>query len=156
MDKIEYIDLSEINESDIIELMNNEIVGKQLPLLDSEFSLDDCRNFLSAKKKMWNDHGYGPWAFVINGEFAGWGGIQPEQGEADFALVLNPKFWGWGRKIFNKTKDIAFNQMNLKSITILFPPSRMNARAINRLGFIEEDGIIIEGEIFKRFRLQNL
>lgn len=45
--------------------------------------------------------------------------------------------------------------MKLKSITILFPPSRKNAKAITRLGFIEENNVKIDGEIFKRFRLKN-
>lgn len=155
MDEVNFAQLSEIDERDIIELMNDEIVGKQLPLLGDSFSRDDYREFLNAKQHMWNEHGYGPWAFIINGEFAGWGGLQPEHGEADFALVLHPKFWGWGRKIYNKTKDIAFNQMKFNSITILFPPSRKNARAINRLGFMEEDKIEIDGEIFKKYRLKN-
>ncbi len=155
MAEIEFVHLSEINEKDIIELMNNEIVGKQLPLLVDGFSMDQCLEFLTAKKKMWDEHGYGPWAFIINGEFAGWGGLQPEQGEADFALVLHPDFWGWGKRIYNKTKDIAFNQMKLSSITILFPPSRTNLGAISRFGFIEEIEVNIEGEAFKRFRLKN-
>ena len=53
---------------------------------------------------MWDEHGYGPWAFIINGEFAGWGGLQPEQGEADFALVLHPDFWGWEKGFIIKPK----------------------------------------------------
>ena len=104
MAEIKFVHLGEIDEARIIELMNNELVGKQLPLLANGFSVQNCRDFLKAKKQLWDDNGYGPWAFLINNEFAGWGGLQAEQGDADFALVLHPKFWGWGRKIFNKIK----------------------------------------------------
>lgn len=153
MDEIEFVHLSEIDEATIIELMNNDEVGKLLPLLQGGFTAADCKAFVKAKTLLWDVHGFGPWAFVINDEFAGWGGIQPEQGEADFALVLHPNFWGWGRKIFNRIKEQAFNEMQLGSMTILFPPTRTNSRAIMRYGFIADGQMEIDGEIFLKFRL---
>ncbi|PCI84640.1 MAG: GNAT family N-acetyltransferase [Hyphomicrobiales bacterium] len=153
MDEIEFVPLSEIDEAAIIELMNNEEVGKLLPLLQGGFSAADCKAFVNAKTQLWVEHDFGPWAFVIEGEFAGWGGIQPEQGEADFALVLHPNFWGWGRKIFNKIRDQAFNEMNRDSMTILFPPTRTNSRAIMRYGFVADGQMEVGGEIFLKFRL---
>lgn len=153
MENIRFVQLDEIEEEQIIDLMNNEQVGKQLPLLVEGFSAESCHVFLKAKRQLWDEHGFGPQAILINGGFAGWGGLQPEHGEADFALILHPKFWGWGRKIFNKIKVQAFNQMNLKTITILLPPSRPNSKAITRLGFIEDGQLTVNGELFTRFRL---
>ena len=153
MDEIRFVHLYKVKEEEIISLMNNELVGKQMPLLANGFSAESCRMFLKEKKKLWDEHGFGPWAFLINGAFAGWGGLQPEQGEADFGLVLHPKYWGWGRKIFNVVKEQAFNQMNLNSITVLLPPSRPNSKAITRLGFIEDGKTTVDGEVFMRFRL---
>ncbi|MBL1404356.1 MAG: hypothetical protein COC00_000090, partial [Rhizobiales bacterium] len=94
MDTLSFVHLSDIEENQIIELMNNQKVGEQLPLLSNSFSVENCRDFLKEKQKIWDTHGYGPWAFLINGKFAGWGGLQPEHGDADFALVLHPKYWG--------------------------------------------------------------
>lgn len=156
MNEIEFVHLSEIDEQDIIELMNNDEVGKLLSLLQGGFTAADCKAFVKAKTQLWDAHGFGPWAFVIEGEFAGWGGIQPEKGEADFALVLHPNFWGWGVKIFNKIRDQAFNEMNRESITILFPPTRKNSRAIMRYGFVEDGQMEIDGEIFLKFRLSGV
>lgn len=153
MDEIEFVHLSKIKEQDIIDLMNNKLVGEQMPLLKGGFSSENCRAFLKAKQKLWDDHGYGPWAFLIKGEFAGWGGLQYEQGDADFGLVLHPKFWGWGRKIFNKIKNQAFTEMNLSSIIILLPPSRPNSKAVNRIGFKNDGNLTIDGELFLKFRL---
>jgi len=153
MNAIKFVHLSEIKKEKIISLMNNERVGKQLPLLSNGFTVENYHAFLKAKKQLWDNHGYGPWAFLINGEFAGWGGLQPEHGEADFALVLHPNFWGWGQKIFNKIKDHAFNQMHVHSITALLPPSRLNSKAIARFGFIFDDELTINNFKFKRFRL---
>ncbi|MCB2091035.1 MAG: GNAT family N-acetyltransferase [Alphaproteobacteria bacterium] len=153
MDKIDFVPLSGIYEEEIIDLMNNREVGQYLPLLVGEFTAESCRDFLKAKKRLWDDHGFGPWAILIHGEFAGWGGIQPEQGEADFGLVLHPKYWGWGRKIFNKIKDQAFNEMGFMSIIILLPPNRPNINAVKRFGFLEDGQLTIDDQIFLRFRL---
>ena len=43
--------------------------------------------------------------------------------------------------------------MNLASITILFPPTRNNSRAITRFGFVEDGKVNVDGEVFIRFRL---
>ncbi|MBY5945253.1 hypothetical protein KUW02_08365 [Photobacterium rosenbergii] len=104
---------------------------------------------------MWEEHGYGPWAFRINGEFAGWGGLQPESGEADFALVLHPDYWGYGLKIFKLFERIAFDEMYLSSMTALFPPSRKNWRALILFGFIKEQELVVNDRTFIRFRLRN-
>lgn len=133
--------------------MNDPAVGRFLPLLAGEFTAEDCRAFLAAKQSLWDQHGYGPWAFRIDGRFAGWGGLQPEEGEADFALILHPDYWGWGRRIFDLVRRQAFGPMGLSSITALLPPARSNARAIARLGFLEDGEVRIGGQVFRRYRL---
>lgn len=153
MNEIKFVHLDEIEEDKLLNLMNHKMVSKLMPLLKNGFSKKDCKNFLQAKKELWDNHGFGPWAFIINGQFAGWGGLQPEEGEADFALVLHPDFWGWGFKIFSKIKNIAFEAMGIDSITILFPPSRTNIKAVTRFGFIKDGELNIAGEKFIRLRL---
>lgn len=155
VDEIEFLSLSDIGEADIIALMNNPLVGKQMPLLAGGFSAEDCRAFLAAKQKLWDEHGFGPWAFCINGAFAGWGGLQPQDGDADFALVLHPDYWGWGWKIFKKVRERAFGPMQLASITILLPPSRPNTKAVRRGGFVQDGELVVGGARFLRFRLKN-
>jgi len=152
MDDIKLVYLHEVEEQKIIDLMNNKMVGKHLPLLSGTFSAEDCLAFLKAKQCLWDEHGFGPWAFLIKGQFAGWGGLQPEHGEADFALVLHPDFWGWGQKIFNKVRDQVFRETNLNSITILLPPNRPNSKAVTRLGFIADGELAIGEEVFLKFR----
>ena len=87
------------------------------------------------EKKQQQDHGYGPWAFLVDNKFAGWGGLQYENGDADLALVLHPQYWGFSKKIFNEIIRRAFNEMWMESITILFPP----LQEINLKGFIYQD-----------------
>lgn len=155
MSDIAFVPLSDIAEDDIVSLMSDPGVGRQMPLLAGGFDKETCRAFLDAKARMWAEHGYGPRAILIGGAFAGWGGLQPERGDADFALVLHPRFWGWGRRIFARVRDRAFGEMRLASFTILFPPGRRNARAVTRIGFAQEDTLIIDGTPFVRYRLAN-
>lgn len=152
-DSVKFVHLDTIDKNKVINLMTNKKVGEQMPLLANGFSEEMYDAFISAKKKLWEDHGYGPWAFIINDHFAGWGGLQYEQGYADFALVLHPDYWGWGRVLFYKILDQAVSKHKLNSITILFPPSRKNWRAITRLGFKPFGEFNVGGYVFTRFIL---
>ena len=153
MSDIQLVSLWDVERQKLIDLMNNDQVRALLPLLTEVFTEQACQAFLEAKQQLWDEHGYGPWGLVINGEFAGWGGLQPENGEADFALVLHPDYWGYGIKVFKLFERIAFVELKLKSITALFPPSRKNWKAITRFGFIKEKVLVIDGREFVRFRL---
>jgi [ribosomal protein S5]-alanine N-acetyltransferase len=150
---IEFKRLSEVNKSDIIELMNNSLVRRQMPLTSDHFDQTDCDSFIAAKERLWTEHGYGPWAFVIDGQFAGWGGLQPEQGEADLALVLHPTYWGTGKLIYQQIIERAFGEMGFASVIVLFPPTRTRIKGLLRLGFKPDGEMEIEGERFICYRL---
>lgn len=151
---IEFKRLTEVNRNEIIDLMNNHLVREQLPLSTRDFNEDICEKFIALKELLWVEHGYGPWAFIINNEFAGWGGLQPENGDADLALVLHPNYWGAGIYIYNEIIMRAFGKMGLKSVTVLFPLSRTRVQGLLRLGFNQEGESIIKNERFIKYRLE--
>jgi RimJ/RimL family protein N-acetyltransferase len=150
---IEFKRLSDVNKSDIIDLMNDPRVRRQMPLTSDHFREADCDGFIAAKERLWVEHGYGPWAFVVDGTFAGWGGLQPEHGDADLAMVLHPTYWGIGKQIYDQIIQRAFGEMGFASITILFPPTRTRIKGILRLGFQPDGEVEIEGIRFIRYRL---
>lgn len=151
--KIEWKHLGEIERSEIIDLMNLPLVRRQMPLLKGEFTKTDCDAFIQAKETMWQEAGFGPWAFVVDGQFAGWGGVQPDDGEADLALVLHPNFWGLGKQLYRLIVAKAFNELKVESIQVLFPPSRERVQGLLRLGFVQENEVTIGDEQFIRYRL---
>lgn len=153
LEAIQAAPLSTIPADAFLQLMNHPKVGRHLPLLTSPFTLDDHQTFLRDKQRLWDEHHYGPVAFLIDGKFAGWGGLQAEQGEADIALILHPQFWGYGLRIFKHIHQQAFEQLGLDSITALLPVGRPNNRAITRLGFKKTDTITLHGQAFQRFKL---
>lgn len=91
--------------------------------------------------------------FLIDGKFAGWGGLQPEGDDADLGLVLHPDYWGYGKAIYEEIIRRAFEEMGFESVIILFPPSRTRIKGILRLGFAPDGEVEIAGERFNRFRL---
>ncbi len=150
---IEFRRLTEVTQSDLIALMTHPRVRQQMPLLQAGFTEEDCEAFVAVKERLWSEHGYGPWAFFIDGTFAGWGGLQPENGEADLGLVLHPHYWGVGKTLYNKIIERAFEDMGLETFTVLLPPTRTRIKGLLRLGFVEDGELMVEGERFMRFRL---
>lgn len=150
---IEFKRLTEVAKSEFIELMNNQLVRRQMPLLKDYFSESDCDKFIASKELLWVNHGYGPWAFIVDDQFAGWGGLQPENGEADLALVLHPNYWGLGKVIYKEIIRRAFGEMGLESVIVLFPPTRTRVQGLLRLGFKEDGELELGNEKFIRYRL---
>ncbi|MEO0408516.1 MAG: GNAT family N-acetyltransferase, partial [Cyanobacteria bacterium P01_A01_bin.135] len=99
------------------------------------------------------ERGFGPWAFVLDGEFIGWGGLQPEGKDVDVGLVLSQKYWGAGSALYQRILAYAFEELCIDSVTALLPPSRTKVSALRRLGFREDGEITIQGQHFIRYRL---
>jgi ribosomal-protein-alanine N-acetyltransferase len=152
--KIEFKRLTEVPKSDIIALMNNPLVKRYMPLSGETFNERDFDEFIALKEQLWAEHGYGPWAFLIDGEFVGWGGLQPENGEPDLGLVLHPRHWGKGQVLYQQIIKRAFGEMGFESITALLPPIRKRTKGLLRLGFKLDGELVIEGERFIRYRLE--
>lgn len=152
--KIEFVRLPDVNPDEIVELMNHPLVRREMPLTSDGFDAAACAEFIAAKERLWAEHGYGPWAFLVDGKFAGWGGLQPEGDDADLALVLHPSYWGWGKRLYDEIIARAFGEMGFDSVTILFPPTRTRIKAILRLGFVPDGEVEIGGERFLRYRLR--
>jgi len=151
---IEFKRLTEVERSEIIELMNNQLVRRQMPLLKGDFNASICDKFIADKELLWTEHGYGPWAFIVNGLFAGWGGLQPENGEADLALVLHPDYWGLGKILSKEIISMAFDEMGLESVMVLFPPTRTRIKGLLRLGFKKVSKLEVGNEHFIKYRLE--
>lgn len=150
---IEFRQLASVDASDLVELMNNPLVRKHMPLSSSNFGTAECESFLSAKDAMWLEYGYGPWAFFIKSEFAGWGGLQFEDGYPDLALVLHPNHWGAGKTLYKEIAQRAFGEMKLETISALLPVSRKSASSLLKMGFRKHGTVKIEQKTFNRYLL---
>ncbi len=151
--KISFKQLNEIDEFEIIALMNNPLVRRQMPLAVGRFGVKECAEFIAAKTRLWIEQGYGPWALMVDDRFAGWGGLQPENAEPDLALVLHPAYWGLGKRFYQAIIKSAFGEMGFESVTALLPPTRSRVKGLLRLGFTEDGVVMLDGHEFNRYRL---
>lgn len=150
--KINFKNLQEIDKQSLIKLMNDLLVLRYMPLASSYFSEEDYTKFIQAKETMWEKYGFGPWAFELEGNLMGWGGLQFFNGEVEIAIVLYPKYQGYGKRLYLKIIEYA-QSLKLDSIIILFPVNRKRIKGILKLGFIEDGVIDIEEKLFNRYRL---
>ncbi|WP_342777263.1 GNAT family protein [Leucobacter komagatae] len=138
--------------SDIRALLNEPRNGRHMPLA-RDFSAAETAAWVLGKDRQWEEHGYGPWAVLIGGVFAGWGGFEAEADSADFALVLFPAYWGYGARVTIAALDEGFCSLGIETVTIALPLTRNPAKAVSRYGF-EPDGSVTHGQaVFRRFRL---
>lgn len=152
---VEFKRLTETSLVDLAELFNHPDVRRHLPLAKGEFTAEKCARFVSSKERIWDEHGYGPWAFFVDGQFAGWGGLQPEGPDADLGLVLHPRYWGLGYSLAREILTRAFEEMGHDSVIVLLPPSRTRVRALKRMGFQEDGELVLGDERFIRYRTWN-
>ena len=150
---IEFRRLGEVDPGDLIELMNDPAVRRHLPLAPDDFGESECAAFVAAKERMWDEVGYGPWAFVHGGELVGWGGLQPEGDDVDVGMILRSEHWGAGKALYSRILEDAFGELGLASVIALLPPSRTRVAGMRRLGFRRDGELLVGGERFLRYRL---
>lgn len=69
--QVEFERLTQVAIPDLVTLFNLPEVRRHLPLASGEFTAETCQRFVAAKERIWSEHGYGPWAFRVDGAFAG-------------------------------------------------------------------------------------
>ncbi len=148
--------LSEVKLSDLVGLMTDPRLHAHMPLLSDRFDEQSAEDMIREKEAAWSEHGYGLWAFYVDGRFVGWGGLQCEQGDPDLAIVLHPDAWGGGRDVYCEIVKRGFEDMDFDYITILLPPTRTKLAAIERLGFERREDVEAHGETFMRFMLTRI
>lgn len=105
--QIAFVRLTEVDRDEITALLNEPRNARHMPLVGERFTTETAADWVRAKDGQWAEHGYGPWAITIDGDFAGWGGFQAEENGADFGLVLLPAYWGTAKRSRERLYDAA-------------------------------------------------
>lgn len=151
---ITFARLSEIDPGEIAAHMSDPRIAAHLPLLTPDWDDAAVAAFVSAKEAYWSRDGLGHWAILSDGDYAGWGGFQKEDGEWDFGLVLKPERFGLGLRIMRKALAFAIADTRIPYVTFLLPPSRKNLGALKRLGAIFVGETDYDGATFLKYRLE--
>lgn len=150
--QIEFVRLTAVPLEAVVELLNEPRNARHMPLAGA-MSSDEVARWVRDKDGQWDAYGYGPWAVLVGGEFAGWGGFQREENGADFALVLLPRFWGQGLAITRVALAHGFTELGLTSVLIALPFTRSPTRVVARLGFVPDGEVGYGGSTFRQYRL---
>lgn len=150
---IEFVRLPQIDTDAVTVLLNEPRNRRHMPLAGEPFTAETTMRWVQAKDAQWAANGYGPWAILLDGEFAGWGGFQAEEDGADFALVLHPRFWGRGRLVARRALDHAFDEFRLDAVLIALPLTRAADRVVAAWGFEPVGETSYDGIPFRRYRL---
>jgi RimJ/RimL family protein N-acetyltransferase len=150
--RIEFVRLTEVPLSAVMTLLNEPRNARHMPLA-GQFSQSSAAEWVLEKDSQWERHGYGPWAVLVDGDFAGWAGFQQEENGADFALVLLPEKWGHGAEITLAALERGFDELGLDEVTIALPFTRSPTRAVARFGFVPDGEVSYGSSSFRQYRL---
>jgi [ribosomal protein S5]-alanine N-acetyltransferase len=151
---IEFAPLSSVDPRQLTALASDPQVIRHMPLSDpTPMGPEELRDWIEGKESISREHGYGPQAILIDGAFAGWGGLEPDGDGASISLVLFPAFWGRGRQVLDVLLRDAFERLGVPYVLVEFPPTRTRIRGLLSLGFRRVGDREIFGEPFKVYRL---
>ncbi len=128
---IEYFKFHEVNPKDLMALVNKDSLRAHLihhPYFDS-LSIQTW-----IKEKIETDALPGCRVRVvsINGEIAGWCGIQPDENGFEIAIILSQRFWGAGLPIYKTLLSWA-RELGHKEVLFHLLDSRREYKALAKI-----------------------
>ncbi len=103
--------------------------------------LEKVQRFVAGQQVHWEQHGYGNWGILPEGEkeIIGWAGLQflPETGETEVGYLLNRPFWGRGyaTEAARASLQFGFDHFDLQAIiALVFAGNIASRRVIEKCG----------------------
>ena len=99
MTNIEYIQLQNINRTELLAVLNKERIREHL-VSHELFDEQKLDSWIEQKSMVDSSKGCRVRGIIVDNSVAGWGGIQFENGAYEIAIVLDERYWGIGRAVF--------------------------------------------------------
>lgn len=99
-EKLIYVSLDEVDPNDFCLLLNNKRNSTHL-IEHKPFDLNAVKLWLRNKSNANSTYGCRVRGIVSYGSFAGWCGIQFDDGKYEIAIVLDSHHWGIGKRVFS-------------------------------------------------------
>lgn len=120
--------------------------------------LEKVERFIAGQQAHWEQHGYGNWGILLDGEgeIIGWAGLQylPERNETEVGFLLDRPFWGKGcaTEAALASLEFGFSQFNLDHIIALVHPDNLaSRRVIEKCGMTYAETLQLWGIQLMRF-----
>ena len=128
--EIDFVNFNHINPEALISVLNEKGVRKHL--IDHEtFTSVSIRKWMDEKIEIESLEGCRIRAVLIDGNLAGWCGIQPDKNGFELAIVISQKFWGFGIPIF-KTLILWAKELGHKEVLFHLLNSRPEYKALKK------------------------
>ncbi|GAA1844131.1 GNAT family N-acetyltransferase [Microlunatus capsulatus] len=150
---VELVRLTAVPLADVTALLAEPRNARHLPLARGAVTAGSTAAWVRGKDALWAADGYGPWAILLDGAFAGWGGFQREDHGPDLALVLRPECWGAGAIVTRVLLRRGFDDLGFTAVTTALPRTRNPDRAVARLGFEPAGETAFDQVPFRLYRL---
>lgn len=131
MTEIRYYPLSEADPEQLLAIMNDFHTRTHL-ISHPEFTLQSLSSWVSDKQEEDQQPGCRVCAVEINGELAGWCGIQRSEKDYELAIVIGQAGWGAGPRIFRDMMGWA-SELGHSEVIIHLLGSRRDYRFIRQL-----------------------
>ena len=124
--------------------------------------LEKVQRFVAGQQAHWEQHGYGNWGILPDGEheIIGWAGLQylPELDETEVGFLLDRPFWGKGyaTEAALASLDFGFEHFNLDHIIALVHPDNFaSRRVIEKCGMSYVETLPLWGVELMRYRIEH-
>ena len=131
MTAIRYYPLSEADPEQLLTILNDIRTRTHL-ISHPEFTPQRLASWVADKQEENQQPGCRVCAVDINGELAGWCGIQRSEDDYELAIVIGQTGWGAGPRIFRDMMGWAF-ELGHSEVIIHLLDSRRDYRFIRRL-----------------------
>ena len=122
--------------------------------------LEKVERFINGQKAQWDQHGYGNWGILPDGEheIIGWAGLQyvPELDETEVGFLLDRPAWGKGyaTEAAKASVHFGFEHFSLEHIIALVHPDNLaSRRVIEKSGMAYRDSFTLWGISLMRYRI---
>ena len=150
MTAIRYYPLAEAAPEQLLAIMNDIHTRTHL-ISHPEFTLQSLASWVAGKQKEDQQPGCRVCAADINGELAGWCGIQRSEKDYELAIVIGSGFWGAGPVIFRDMLGWA-SEMNHSEVVFHLLDSRGEYRALRKMAS-EVISTRLMGRDFRTYRI---
>ncbi|WP_300358803.1 hypothetical protein [uncultured Pseudoalteromonas sp.] len=99
MTKIEYTNLQDLDQDELLSILNKDKIREHL-VLHEQFNEMSLAEWVSNKLSVDSAERCKVRGIRLNGAVAGWCGIQFENESYELAVVLNEAYWGIGTTVF--------------------------------------------------------
>lgn len=131
MSRITFSSFKKVNPEDLLAIVNEDSLRTHLvdhPYFDST----SLKSWMDEKISIDSMQGCRIRAVYIDGELAGWCGIQPDDNGFELAIVISRKFWGFGISVFKSLIGWA-NEIGHEEVLFHLLESRPEYKALSKI-----------------------